>query len=198
MEVDSTVKSSTPPGLPLQRGGTKLPHPHALFGDAPTSKGEEKHPGQPRGVAPTTLVRVKTSRASGPGDFIFNKFIEEESAVRRSVLCVALSAGLFVCFSGVAWSVNPTGYGQAGGEYDIRIPRVPAGHLAKAKKVKPPFEATPEVLAEGQSHFPGLSEGASVAMVPKARATAPRPRTCRSNPATLRIRNFINYARRAN
>ena len=114
-----------------------------------------RHPGQPRGVAPTTQVRVKTSRASGPGDFIFNKFIEEESAVRRSVLCVALSAGLFVCFSGVAWSVNPTGYGQAGGEYDIRIPRVPAGHLAKAKKVKPPFEATPEVLAEGESHFPG-------------------------------------------
>ena len=76
--------------------------------------------------------------------------------MRRSVLCVALSAGLLVSFSGVAWSVNPTGYGQAGGEYDIRIPRVPAGHLAKAKKVKPPFEATPEILAEGKAIFLGV------------------------------------------
>ena len=76
--------------------------------------------------------------------------------MKRSVFCVTFIAGLCVGFSGVAWSVNPTGYGQAGGEYDIRIPRVPSGHLAKAKKVKPPFEATPEILAEGKAIFLGV------------------------------------------
>ena len=30
-------------------------------------------------------------------------------------------------------AVDPSGYGQAGGEFDIKIPRVPAGELADAK-----------------------------------------------------------------
>ncbi len=76
--------------------------------------------------------------------------------MRRSLVCVTMSALLLVSIQGVAWSVNPTGYGQAGGEYDIRIPRVPSGELAKAKKMKPPFEATPDILAEGKAIFLGV------------------------------------------
>ncbi len=76
--------------------------------------------------------------------------------MRRSLISVAMNAMLLVSVSGVAWGVNPTGYGQAGGEYDVRIPRVPAGELAKAKKVAPPFDATPEVLAEGKAIFLGV------------------------------------------
>ena len=52
-------------------------------------------------------------------------------------------------------AVNPTGYGQAGGEFDIRVKRVPRSQLAAAKKMKPPFEATPEILAEGKKIFLG-------------------------------------------
>ncbi len=52
-------------------------------------------------------------------------------------------------------AVSPSGYGQAGGEFDIRVPRVPAGELRAAKKLKPPFEATPEILAEGKEIFLG-------------------------------------------
>jgi len=76
--------------------------------------------------------------------------------VRRSLIHVVMSAVLLMSVHGVAWGVNPTGYGQAGGEYDVRIPRVPAGELAKAKKVRPPFDATPEVLAEGKAIFLGV------------------------------------------
>ena len=76
--------------------------------------------------------------------------------MRRSLVCVTMSALLLVSIQGVAWSVNPTGYGQAGGEYDIRIPRVPSGELAKAKKMQPPFEATPDILAEGKAIFLGV------------------------------------------
>lgn len=76
--------------------------------------------------------------------------------MRRSLIHVVMSAVLLMSVHGVAWGVNPTGYGQAGGEYDVRIPRVPAGELAKAKKVRPPFDATPEVLAEGKAIFLGV------------------------------------------
>ena len=55
----------------------------------------------------------------------------------------------------LALAVNPTGYGQAGGEFDIRVKRVPRRELAAAKKMKPPFEATPEILAEGRKIFLG-------------------------------------------
>jgi mono/diheme cytochrome c family protein len=50
---------------------------------------------------------------------------------------------------------QPSGYGQAGGEFDIRIPRVPGDQIAEAKALKPPFEPTPEVLAEGKAIFLG-------------------------------------------
>ena len=52
-------------------------------------------------------------------------------------------------------AINPAGYGQPGGEFDIRIPRVPAGELAAAKRLKPPFKPTPEILAEGKAIFQG-------------------------------------------
>ncbi|MCH8039324.1 MAG: cytochrome c class I [Nitrospinae bacterium] len=74
----------------------------------------------------------------------------------RSFLGVVMGIGLAVCMGneGVG-AVNPAGYGQPGGEYDIRIPRVPVGKLAKAKALKPPFESTPEILVEGKEIFLG-------------------------------------------
>jgi hypothetical protein len=65
-----------------------------------------------------------------------------------TVLCILL-------FPGLAWSANPTGYGSAGGEFNIKIPRVPAAQLAEAKALKSPFEATPEILQEGKQIFLG-------------------------------------------
>ena len=52
-------------------------------------------------------------------------------------------------------AVNPAGYGTAGGEFNIKISRVPSNELKKAKALKPPFEATPEILAEGKEIFLG-------------------------------------------
>ena len=48
-----------------------------------------------------------------------------------------------------------SGYGAPAGEFDIRIPRVPAGELADAKALKPPFQPTPDILAEGKAIFLG-------------------------------------------
>ncbi|GJL65020.1 MAG: hypothetical protein NPIRA04_36740 [Nitrospirales bacterium] len=66
-------------------------------------------------------------------------------------LCVIIS----LLSTDLALAVNPTGYGQAGGEFDIRVKRVPKPELAAAKKMKPPFEATQEILAEGEKIFLG-------------------------------------------
>lgn len=52
-------------------------------------------------------------------------------------------------------AVDPSGYGQAGGEFDIKISRVPAGELADAKALKSPFEPTLEILKEGKEIFLG-------------------------------------------
>ncbi|MCA9472123.1 MAG: c-type cytochrome [Nitrospirales bacterium] len=68
-------------------------------------------------------------------------------------LGLSMMATLFT--AGFALAVNPTGYGQAGGEFDIRVKRVPQRELAAAKKMKPPFTATPEILAEGKKIFLG-------------------------------------------
>ncbi|PJA78173.1 MAG: cytochrome c class I [Nitrospirae bacterium CG_4_9_14_3_um_filter_51_5] len=54
-----------------------------------------------------------------------------------------------------AWAVNPAGYGSAGGEFNIKISRVPSNEIAKAKSAKPPIEPTPETLAEGKEIFLG-------------------------------------------
>ena len=65
---------------------------------------------------------------------------------------------LSIIFSTPAWSVNPAGYGSAGGEFNIKISRVPANELAKAKSTNPPFEPTPEILAEGEKIFLGRED----------------------------------------
>ena len=54
-----------------------------------------------------------------------------------------------------ALAVNPAGYGSAGGEFNIKISRVPAKERKTAKATKSPFEATPEILAEGKEIFLG-------------------------------------------
>ncbi len=54
-----------------------------------------------------------------------------------------------------ALAVNPAGYGSAGGEFNIKISRVPATERRAAKATKSPFEATPEILAEGKEIFLG-------------------------------------------
>jgi len=54
-----------------------------------------------------------------------------------------------------ALAVNPAGYGSAGGEFNIKISRVPANERKAAKATKSPFEATPEILAEGKEIFLG-------------------------------------------
>ena len=69
-------------------------------------------------------------------------------------LLLAVSA-LMLMVPGVGQAVEPSGYGQAGGEFDIKIPRVPADELAEAKALKSPFEPTPEILKEGKEIFLG-------------------------------------------
>ena len=59
-----------------------------------------------------------------------------------------------VCWA-PAWAIEPSGYGQPGGEFDIRVPRVPARELAAAKALKPPVAPTPEILTEGKAIFLG-------------------------------------------
>ena len=54
-----------------------------------------------------------------------------------------------------ALAVNPAGYGSAGGEFNIKISRVPANERKAAKTIKPPIEPTPEILAEGKEIFLG-------------------------------------------
>lgn len=66
----------------------------------------------------------------------------------------------FLGFALLAWSApgqaaDPSGYGQPGGEFDIRVPRVPSSELTAAKALKPPFPVTPEILAEGRAIFLG-------------------------------------------
>lgn len=69
----------------------------------------------------------------------------------RSIVVIA---GLLLC-SSVTHAADPSGYGQPGGEFDIKIPRVPSGEIAAAKAQKPPFQPTPEILAEGKEIFLG-------------------------------------------
>ena len=51
--------------------------------------------------------------------------------------------------------VPPAGYGQASGEFDITLSRVPVKDRVAAKALKPPFEPTPAILAEGKAIFLG-------------------------------------------
>ena len=75
--------------------------------------------------------------------------------MKTVVLLTGMCILTTVVSADLALAVNPTGYGQAGGEFDIRVKRVPRSELAAAKRMKPPFKATPEILAEGKKIFLG-------------------------------------------
>jgi mono/diheme cytochrome c family protein len=69
---------------------------------------------------------------------------------------VVLTVSVMALLAPVAvHAVDPSGYGQAGGEFDIKISRVPADQLAEAKALQPPFQPTPEILKEGKEIFLG-------------------------------------------
>jgi len=74
--------------------------------------------------------------------------------MRGFSLPVCVIVVLMLC-STTGHAIDPAGYGQPGGEFDIRIPRVPAAELSVAKMQRPPITATPEVLAEGKAIFLG-------------------------------------------
>jgi len=67
------------------------------------------------------------------------------------ILSCALLLGLRLADA----DVPPAGYGQPSGEFDITLSRVPVAERAAAKALKPPFQPTPEILAEGKAIFLG-------------------------------------------
>jgi mono/diheme cytochrome c family protein len=73
----------------------------------------------------------------------------------RALAMVAITVMVLTSPAGWASAENPSGYGQPGGEFDIKIPRVPSGELTAAKAAQPPFQPTPEILAEGKAIFLG-------------------------------------------
>jgi hypothetical protein len=77
---------------------------------------------------------------------------------KRAVIPIFLLTGILstvLLVSGLASAIPPAGYGQPGGEFDITLSRVPVADRAAAKALKPPFEPTPEILAEGKAIFLG-------------------------------------------
>ena len=73
----------------------------------------------------------------------------------RHVIVMVMLSALTVFTPPTSHAVDPSGYGQAGGEFDIKIPRVPASQLAEAKALQPPFQPTPDILKEGKEIFLG-------------------------------------------
>ena len=73
--------------------------------------------------------------------------------MRLMTCAVLVSSGLLI--AGLAAAGPPAGYGQPGGEFDISLSRVPTSDRAAAKALKPPFQSTPEILAEGKAIFLG-------------------------------------------
>src|SRR5438309_10467275 len=67
------------------------------------------------------------------------------------ILSYALLLGLRLADA----DVPPAGYGQPSGEFDITLSRVPVSDRAAAKALKPPFQPTREILAEGKGIFLG-------------------------------------------
>src|SRR5574341_1589358 len=74
--------------------------------------------------------------------------------MKRACVVTAFGFAALVCGTPL-YAIEPSGYGQPGGEFDIRVPRVPAGELAAAKGLQPPVTPTPEILAEGKAIFLG-------------------------------------------
>src|SRR3989442_3924901 len=65
------------------------------------------------------------------------------------ILSFALLLGLRLADA----DVPPAGYGQPSGEFDITLSRVPVAERATAKALKPPFQPTPQILAQGKATF---------------------------------------------
>lgn len=72
-----------------------------------------------------------------------------------SIVAVGLIVVAVTFLPDLGQTADPAGYGQPGGEFDIRIPRVPPGELPEARARKPPFQPTQEILAEGKEIFLG-------------------------------------------
>ncbi len=72
-----------------------------------------------------------------------------------AIVGLSLVLIMVMVMSDLGRAANPSGYGQPGGEFDIRIPRVPAGERQEARALTPPFQPTPEILAEGKEIFLG-------------------------------------------
>ena len=79
-----------------------------------------------------------------------------------SVSRMAVGTVAFLLFSALWFALHladaevpPAGYGQPSGEFDITLSRVPVSERAAAKALKPPFQPTPEILAEGKAIFLG-------------------------------------------
>jgi mono/diheme cytochrome c family protein len=81
---------------------------------------------------------------------LYGGLMKRQARAARLAVAMAL-----VILSFPSFAADPSGYGQPGGEFDIKIPRVPADHLAEAKATRPPLSPTPEVLAEGKAIFLG-------------------------------------------
>ena len=98
----------------------------------------------------------------------------------------------------LALAVNPTGYGQAGGEFDIRVKRVPTSELAKAKRVKSPIQASRLRSSRKGKKFFSVVAAALVAMGPKGKGMEPRRKTFPFSHGILRIQNSKSTARLGN
>src|SRR5207247_8509635 len=70
-------------------------------------------------------------------------------------LVLTLSCALLLELPLADADAPPAGYGQPSGEFDITLYRVPVAERATAKALKPPFQPTPEILAEGKAIFLG-------------------------------------------
>src|SRR5437879_13091874 len=77
------------------------------------------------------------------------------SQLSVGTLVLILSCALWLALRLADADVPPAGYGQPSGEFDITLSRVPVSERAAAKALKPPFQPTPEILAEGKAIFLG-------------------------------------------
>lgn len=75
--------------------------------------------------------------------------------LRVHTTITALSFALMLGGNPSYAEVPPAGYGQAAGEFDITLSRVPTKDRVAAKALQPPFQPTPEILAEGKAIFLG-------------------------------------------
>jgi mono/diheme cytochrome c family protein len=77
------------------------------------------------------------------------------SQLSVGILVLILSCALLLGLRLADADVPPAGYGQPSGEFDITLSRVPVSDRAAAKALKPPFQPTAEILAEGKAIFLG-------------------------------------------